>query len=140
MSISIVLWFTLIPQSSVRSTNLIPFSQSARAFRALIRSPQPLDHPALPFLVVQVIGNVAAFVPIGFGAAGLFWLKKRWRTLGRALLLGCFLSVFIELAQLLIPTRATDIDDVIFNTAGAGLGALVLLFLFRKTGRAGTVV
>jgi glycopeptide antibiotics resistance protein len=38
----------------------------------------------------------------------------------------------IELLQLLIPSRATDIDDVIFNSTGALLGGLLYLAVWRK--------
>jgi glycopeptide antibiotics resistance protein len=37
------------------------------------------------------------------------------------------LSTAIEVVQLRIPGRATDVDDVIFNTLGALVGASALL-------------
>jgi len=77
------------------------------------------------YVITEVLGNVALFVPLGF-LLPLLWKKqeKLW-----AMLVTCVgISVFIELVQLLIPQRATDIDDVIMNTLGALLGfALYLL-------------
>ncbi len=137
-STGIVLWLTLSPQGSVREINLIPFAEASHALRALLRSPRPLDHPALPFLLVQVVGNVVVFIPIGFGIAGLFWQPGCWRTLRRVLILGFLLSLSIEVIQLTLPTRATDVDDVIFNTVGSGLGAGLLLFFFRDRRRGAT--
>ena len=44
-------------------------------------------------------------------------MERFWK----ALLLGCGISVFIELTQLLLPP-GTDIDDVWLNTLGAAAG------------------
>lgn len=71
--------------------------------------------------------NIAMFVPLGFFLP-LLW--KRYRRLKNTLLFGIGATVFIELAQL-FTYRATDINDVVTNTAGALLGYL-LFRLFKK--------
>jgi glycopeptide antibiotics resistance protein len=78
------------------------------------------------------------FVPLG-AALGIATappgprrrFKARWwlRILG----VGLLLSFSIELLQLTIPSRATDIDDVILNTLGTMLGALVAWGLLKLT-------
>ncbi len=71
------------------------------------------------FLFINVVGNVAIFLPVGFCArwAYSFGILK-------ATLFGAAFSLFVELCQ--IPTnRNTDIDDLILNTAGALAGALL---------------
>ena len=75
--------------------------------------------------LVSVVGNVVAFVPLG-------WLGPEAlpgvRTWPRALALGLAVSAGIEAAQLGIglvvgyPYRMTDIDDVLLNVAGTALG------------------
>lgn len=77
-------------------------------------------------LVLSLL-NIAMFVPLGFFLP-LLW--KRYRRLKHALLFGLGATMFIELAQL-FTYRATDINDVITNTAGALLGYLMFL-LFKK--------
>ncbi|MBO7376034.1 MAG: VanZ family protein [Clostridia bacterium] len=71
------------------------------------------------FLFINVIGNVAIFLPVGF--------CSRWAYsfgIGKATLFWAALSLAVELCQ--IPTnRNTDIDDLILNTAGAFAGALL---------------
>ena len=62
--------------------------------------------------------NVALFVPLGLLLPSL-WRKYRQ---GRAAaLFGLGLSLFVELAQL-FTMRATDVNDLITNTAGTCLG------------------
>jgi glycopeptide antibiotics resistance protein len=78
-----------------------------------------------------VVGNIVVFVPLGFGLAGALYQTNLRQTIGLAALGGFFLSLLIELGQLLIPTRSTDIDDLFFNTLGATLGALCFAFLLH---------
>ena len=74
---------------------------------------------------MSVVGNVAAFVPIGL-LAPIAW--TRWRSWPAALALGLGVSLGIEVAQLAIsvaigvPYRHADIDDIILNGAGTAIG------------------
>jgi glycopeptide antibiotics resistance protein len=71
---------------------------------------------------------------LGLGLAGILFQNKPWLTIGRATLIGCLFSISIELMQLTLSTRATDVDDVIFNTLGAALGAAGFIFInYLKT-------
>jgi glycopeptide antibiotics resistance protein len=72
--------------------------------------------------VLEVASNVALFVP--FGLLGLLsWPSLRvlgWTALG------ALLSAAIELSQLLfLPHRFATVSDLVANTTGAMLGALV---------------
>jgi len=72
------------------------------------------------FGLLDVLLNVLLFVPLG---AGLRLLGRSW---GQALLLGAALSLVIETAQYLgIPGRDASLGDLITNTLGTGLGAMV---------------
>ncbi len=66
-------------------------------------------------------------MPFGFAICALLSGSGRF---GRALLyttlLGALLSFSIELMQASIPQRASGITDIITNTLGAFLGALLL--------------
>jgi glycopeptide antibiotics resistance protein len=86
---------------------------------------------AFRFLLIDVVGNIVVFVPLGFGLAGALYQTNLRQTIGLAALGGFCLSLLIELGQLLIPTRSTDIDDLFFNTLGATLGALCFAFLLH---------
>lgn len=63
-------------------------------------------------------------------------LAQRWRRAGvvRLLLAGVALSVVVEGAQLIHPQRGTNVDDVLLNSAGAAVAAVIGL-LVRRMGR-----
>lgn len=80
--------------------------------------------------VKEILGNVAAFLPIGLLLPILFEKLRSWKNI---LLCSLFLSISIETIQLVeslitrIPGHATDIDDVILNFTGGVLGYLLFL-------------
>ncbi len=132
VSLVLVLWITLTPQESERQTNLVPLAASSQLFYSILRSAEPLAHQALPYLLLQVGGNVAAFVPIGLCLAALLRVERPGRTLVAATMGGSMLSLAIEIVQLSLPTRATDVDDLIFNSLGAAGGAGVWMLMSRS--------
>ena len=87
--------------------NLIPFVQMVRAFR----TPK--------YFFSNILGNSLLFVPVG-----ILWpvafpkLDRFWKVV----LAGAGLSLLIEILQLPFAVRATDIDDLILNTAGCMAG------------------
>ena len=85
-----------------------------------------LDNLDSAFWVSQAVGNVLLMLPIGLlGPLALPSLDRWWRVA----LLAATLSSCIELAQLLVPDRSADVDDVLLNTLGALLGYALLRLL-----------
>lgn len=70
----------------------------------------------------QIVGNLLVFVALGFLAPLRFAaLASVWRVI--ALGAGC--SVLVETAQYVLQLdRVSSVDDILLNTAGAGLAAL----------------
>jgi glycopeptide antibiotics resistance protein len=106
-------------------TNLSPFEDLGRilihAHRGEIFSGRVLVGLA------EIVGNLFLFVPWGF----LAWKfldgpdRRALRLHLEVVLFGLLLSAGIELAQLFLPTRAADIDDVIWNVLGTLAGGLL---------------
>ena len=109
------------------SVNLIPF-EFIKVFVEKIRSGDPIF---VISCIVNMVGNLAIFVPIGFFPAILF----RNATLRRSLLVGLGMALLIEGGQYFI-VRTVDIDDVIINTSGSacGYGLYVLAMRIWPTG------
>ncbi len=68
-------------------------------------------------ILVQVIMNVLAFIPIGL-LLGTFKGMKWWHVL----LIGLCFSMLIELLQLVLKRGLTEIDDVVHNGVGCVIG------------------
>ncbi len=64
-------------------------------------------------------GNVVGFMPFGFF---LPIVSRRGRKWYNALLLGFFLSLCIEITQLVFKVGSFDVDDLLLNTIGGILG------------------
>jgi glycopeptide antibiotics resistance protein len=79
----------------------------------------------------QVVGNFIMLLPLGIYLPLLY--RKLRRPLGFfAILFIClFVSIGIELLQLITSYRSTDIDDVILNTLGGCLGFIIYQLIFQ---------
>lgn len=69
----------------------------------------------------EKIYNVIFFVPFGFLLGA--YLKKY--PIRNSIVIGCIISIGIELLQLITRTGTCETDDVICNTLGGGIGAVI---------------
>lgn len=80
----------------------------------------------------NLFGNIAWFIPMGFGAA---YLSCERHSFLRTLSIGFLASLTIEVLQYLLGTGIPDVDDLIFNTVGTIIGICffhVIRWLFIK--------
>jgi glycopeptide antibiotics resistance protein len=99
-----------------KRTNFIPF------YEFFV---QIIQKKSFNYFLINILGNIGVFVPIGFFPP-LLWRKVNWRT---ALLIGSLFSAFIETVQY-FTGRACDINDILLNVLGCMLGYwLYRLFL-----------
>ena len=78
-------------------------------------------------LFYNVIGNFAWFVPLGTLVPALFKGQRKW---WRVVWIGAIVSFSIEVLQYILCTGVSDIDDVILNAIGAGIGYIVFKILY----------
>ena len=79
--------------------------------------------------IVNFLGNIVAFVPIG--TIPLVARPQRARVRHAALFSLAF-SAMIEAVQYTSRRRVADVDDLILNTAGGVLGHCILWLLFTR--------
>ena len=126
---AVLLVLTLLVKggSGVR-TNLAPFEDIARI---LVRAGHGgVLSNAFVYAVVGIVGNLAMFAVFAF----LLWkfLDGPGRSATRnhvdVILVGTLFSLGIESIQLVLPTRAADVNDVFWNVLGTIAGSLVAHF------------
>ncbi|HEV8657370.1 MAG TPA: VanZ family protein [Thermoanaerobaculia bacterium] len=88
---------------------------------------KPVSTHVLAVIVVPIIGNILLFVPWGFLTFIAFYSVDRptVQTYVLTILLGFTFTVLIEAWQYFLPSRVADINDVIWNTVGTVLGAIL---------------
>lgn len=96
----------IMPQSG--QTNFVPF----RTILSYLHD----DHR--PLAIVNLVGNVALFVPIGWLALVIF----RRMTWLHSLVLAVAAGLVVEGAQVLLQVGEFDVDDLILNALGVVIG------------------
>lgn len=88
------------------------------------------------YVILNLIGNVVCFMPLGFVLPVLTY--RKWG-LVKITIISFLASLFVELLQLVTKLGSCDIDDIIMNTLGGFLGYILFLVCRgvyrRKTGR-----
>ena len=70
-------------------------------------------------LLLNVIGNTAMFIPSGIVLPIIY---KKLNSFLKVIGVGALISLCIEILQLPFFERTSDIDDLLLNTLGAGIG------------------
>ena len=100
-----------------RSWNLVPFRGIVEQIGSILAGEDAARN------IIYLAGNLIGFSPLGYFLPALFSKQRKFRafiiTVVPAL-------VCLELAQLMTMRGSFDIDDIIFNTAGACLGFWIL--------------
>jgi len=88
---------------------------------------RPISTQVLSVIVLPIIGNVVLFAPWGFFAFIALYSVERptVQTYVLTILLGLTFSAIIEGWQYFLPSRVADVNDIIWNTAGTTLGAIL---------------
>lgn len=72
--------------------------------------------------ITDLVGNIILFIPLPFFLALVFNVKSTTKLL----LIAFLISFMVETCQYVLGIGVADIDDVILNTLGASMGAVLL--------------
>jgi glycopeptide antibiotics resistance protein len=135
VNLAVIIRFTFFPMSKVdgRVQPLIFDIATAFPFRVnLFPLVNLFDYDSKQDLLVNVIGNVAMFIPSGIVLPTIY---RRLDSFVKVILAGGGISLCIEMIQLPFSVRASDIDDLILNTVGVmlGYGIYALIRCLKRT-------
>lgn len=114
------------------NVNLIPFYSIRQYFDLIFKQSNPY---LLPYAVVNLVGNIAVFVPFGFL---LPVMVKQAEKPAVFLLISAGCIVMVELTQLFTLRGSCDIDDLILNLTGSIAGYAVYHIVKFVCGENGT--
>lgn len=95
------------------------YSYNLELFKEIKRFYVHRKQLGLEAVVLNLVGNVVAFMPFGFFLPVVSRRGRRWYN---AVLLGFLLSLSIETIQLIFKVGSFDVDDLFLNTVGGILG------------------
>lgn len=88
-----------------------------------------MDYPAFRDTMLNLIGNITMFIPLGVVWPAVF---KELDTHKKVIAAGVGVSLCIEILQLPFFDRVSDIDDLLLNSLGFVLGYGLYLLFRRK--------
>lgn len=103
------------------------FRYNIEPFKEILRFIKYYDQVGLKAVFVNVVGNVAVFVPFGY-FVGIF--EKEPKVMWKGIALALAFSVSIELIQLVAKVGICDVDDVILNTLGGAIGIILYRIIY----------
>ena len=109
-SLAIILWTTLFSRIGADSRHFYPPFWSYKAMlNGSVKS------------LVENIGNIILFIPIGVIPALFFPVGIK-----KSLLIGFAVSLLIECSQWFFWLGSFELEDLLHNTIGAGIGAVIV--------------
>ena len=132
-----LIYFTFFSESYGRTAVNRDYHYNLVLFREIRRFVQYRHVLGTTAVLINVAGNVAVFVPLGFALPVLF---ERIHSFGQVLILSFAISLLAETMQLVLRVGCFDVDDLFLNTVGGCIGYLgyrILRRYFWKRGSYG---
>lgn len=101
------------PFGTIKQIDLVPFNMPG----------------GVRYIVLYVLANMIAFLPVGI-LAPMIWNKMR--NIKKVVLIGFFMSLFIEVSQLALQCGVFQTEDLIANALGAGIGYYIYKKIVKK--------
>ena len=126
-----LIYFMFFSESYGRTLNHREYQYNLVLFREIRRFLKYRDLLGPMAVFINLVGNVAVFIPLGCALPALF---PRSNSFVRVAILTFGISLLAETMQLLLKVGCFDVDDLLLNTIGGCIGYLVYC-LFRRCWR-----
>lgn len=128
---ALLVYFLLLSDGFGRIEGYSQYRYNLVPFQEIIRFVKYRDYIDFMSVVINLLGNVVAFMPFGALIRWVLDRKIRWfQAVGYTFLF----SLCVELLQLVARVGVFDVDDLLLNTLGGLLGFFVyyLLLLINR--------
>ncbi|NBH72937.1 VanZ family protein [Clostridiaceae bacterium] len=117
--LTVLVYFVFFAESFGRDPAQREYAYNLELFKEIRRFYQYRHQLGMEAFLLNVVGNVVAFMPCGFFLPVVSKRGKKWyNTISL-----CFgLSLCIETVQLVFKVGSFDVDDLLLNTIGGVLG------------------
>ncbi|WP_341952262.1 VanZ family protein [Salinibacterium sp. TMP30] len=122
--LAVVAWLTLSPQA--------PDQRDGPLWQLALFLDRFSATQWLTFNDLEFVANIALFVPLGLFFVLLVGKRQWWLALGLAIVL----TAGIEWVQQFIPSRVSDVRDILSNSLGAAIGVVITLSVAAARQRA----
>lgn len=133
----LLVYFLFFAESMGRTQTQDDYSYNLELFKEIKRFYVYRHQIGLGAFVLNVFGNVAAFIPCGFFLPIISRRSKKWYN---TVLISFLFSLMVELIQLVSKVGSFDVDDLLLNTLGGVIGfilyKLIQTYRIRRKRRA----
>lgn len=129
----LLIYFLFFSEEYGRDEAYTTYQYNLTFFRELRRYLAYRDQIGNAYFLINVVGNVVAFMPFGFLVPVMYREQRKesthnghyFRSFLFVTALGFFLSLGVETIQLVSKVGCFDVDDLMLNTFGVILGYLI---------------
>ena len=125
----LLLSYLLFFSSTYGRTLEMGYRYNLKPFAEIRRGLEHVETVGYRYVLVNIGGNIAAFMPFGFL---LPLITERKMHTGKVFCYSFLLSLCAESVQLVSRTGAFDVDDLILNTMGGILGYWCYVVMFGR--------
>ena len=135
----LLVYFLFFSEEYGRNEAYSSYQYNLKLFHELERYISYRDQIGNDLFLINVVGNVAAFMPFGFLVPVMYREQRRsvkynghyFRSFIFVTFLGFLLSLSVEAVQLVTKVGCFDVDDLFLNTLGVIIGYL-LYYISKK--------
>ncbi|MCI6888214.1 MAG: VanZ family protein [Lachnospiraceae bacterium] len=114
-----LVYFMFFAESFGRDPVQRDYAYNLELFKEIKRFYHYRQQLGMKAFLLNVVGNVAAFIPCGFFLPIVSRRSRRWYN---AVLICFGFSLCIEVTQLVFKVGSFDVDDLLLNTGGGVIG------------------
>lgn len=129
----LLVYFLFFSEEYGRDEIYSTYQYNFKLFRELGRYIEYREQIGFVYFLINVVGNVAAFMPFGFLVPVMYREQRKdivyhghyFRSLLFVTMLGFSFSLGVETVQLVTKVGCFDVDDLFLNTVGVILGYII---------------